>query len=139
MLFNQLTKGDVPYIRDMAGRPPLRPAPTFGARLAALRKQFGWTQPQLAKELGITLAALTYYERQAKNPTADFVSKVAETFGVSTDDLLGIPSKADGKPVAKPGPQSKLEQLTNRLSSLPRQKQKLVMEMLEGILQKTGS
>ena len=120
----------MPYISDMAGRPPTKSAPAFGMQLAALRKARGWTQPQLADKLGITLAALTHYERKAENPTADFVAKVAKLFNVPSDDLLGVSIK----PTRKPGPPSRMEQLTEQLSTLPRQKQKAVVEILEGYL-----
>ena len=39
------------YSAEMAGRPATKPAPPFGERLAALRKERGWTQPQLAERL----------------------------------------------------------------------------------------
>jgi len=119
-----------PYNDSMAGRPPLKPAPAFGANLAALRKARGLTQPQLAESLGITPEMLNYYERRATNPSADFIGKAAAFFGVSADDLLAL----DTKVPRKPGPPSHLEQLTARLAKLPRAKQKVVVEMLEGIL-----
>ena len=129
----QLIEQNQPYRGDMAGRPQTNEAPLFGARLAALRKEHGWTQPQLAEKLGITLATLVYYERQAKNPSAEFVSKVAKLFNVSVDELLGHTVKV----ARKHGPPSRLQQLTEQLAELPRNKQKIVVEMLEGFLQKT--
>lgn len=128
----QLIQENRPYNVDMAGRPPINQAPTFGTQLAALRKENGWTQPQLAEKLGITLAVLVYYERQSKNPNAEFVSKVAKLFNVSVDELLGHSVKA-----RKPGPPSRIQQLTEQLAELPRHKQKVVVEMLEGFLKKT--
>lgn len=119
----------------MAGRPQINEAPAFGAKLAGLRKAQGWTQPQLAEKLGITLATLVYYERQAKNPGAEFVSKVAKLFNVSVDELLGH----SVKPTRKPGPPSRLQQLTEQLAELPRNKQKVVVEMLEAFLQKKSA
>lgn len=119
-----------PYNDGMAGRPPSKPAPAFGAQLSALRKARGLTQPQLAESLGITPEMLNYYERRAKNPSADFIGKAAAFFGVSADDLLALNTKAP----RKPGPPSHLEQLTARLAKLPRAKQKVVVEMLEGVL-----
>jgi transcriptional regulator with XRE-family HTH domain len=100
------------YDGHMAGRPPLKPAPIFGTQLAALRKARGWTQPQLARKLGITLAALTHYERKAENPSAEFVSKVAKLFNVTADALLGVA-------VAE--------------------KQKVVLQLLDSFLQASGS
>lgn len=118
----------------MAGRPQINEAPVFGRNLATLRKTRGWTQSQLAKMLDITTNALVHYERKAKNPTASFLEKVAKVFNVSIDELLGHKVKAE----RKPGPPSRLEQLTQQLATLPRQKQKAVVEILEGYL-KTAS
>jgi transcriptional regulator with XRE-family HTH domain len=123
------------YHGDMAGRPPLKPAPTFGARLAALRKARGWTQPQLVQELGITLAALTHYERKAANPSAEFVAKVAKLFNVSADDLLGV----SVRPVRKSGPPSQLEERLVAVRRLPREKQKVVLQLLDSFLQTSGA
>ena len=117
-------------LRVMAGRPQINEAPVFSRNLAALRKAKGWTQPQLAKMLDITTNALVYYERQAKNPTATFLEKVAKVFNVSIDELLGHKVATEHKP----GPPSRLEQLTQQLATLPRQKQKAVVEILEGYL-----
>jgi hypothetical protein len=63
-----------------------------------------------------------------------FVEKVATFFGVGFDDLLGN----NDKPQRKPGPTPQIAQLTERLSRLPRAQQKIVVKMLEGVLQKTG-
>jgi transcriptional regulator with XRE-family HTH domain len=133
-VLKQLIHQSRAYSEDMVGRPQLNEAPAFGARLAALRKERGWTQPQLAEKFGVTLAALVYYERQAKNPSAEFVSKSAKLFNVSVDELLGHAVK----PTRKPGPPSRLQQLTEQLAELPRNKQKVVVEMLEGFLQNTS-
>jgi transcriptional regulator with XRE-family HTH domain len=128
----------VVYSADMAGRPTTKPAPAFGQRLAALRKQKGWTQAELAARLGSTVKMVTYYEREAENPTHKTIESIAKVFGVPASEFMSSP--ATGKSNAqKPGPASRLQQLTQRLSTLPRQKQKIVIEMLEGFLQKTGS
>jgi transcriptional regulator with XRE-family HTH domain len=123
------------YHGDMAGRPPLKPAPTFGTRLAVLRKARGWTQPQLASELGITLAALTHYERKAENPSGEFVSRVAKLFNVTSDELLGVTVV----PVKKPGPPSQIEERLTAILGLPRQKQKVVLQFLDSFLQTNGA
>lgn len=125
------------YSADMAGRPATKPAPPFGERLAALRKKRGWTQPQLAERLGITVMMVTYLERRAKNPTAKTVEQIAGVFGVSVNALLGS-AKIVSNGAHKPGPPSRLEELTGQLAQLPRSKQKTVVEMLEGFLQKTN-
>ena len=133
VFFQRSAPGD-PYNDGMAGRPPLKPAPAFGANLAALRKARGLTQPQLAEALGITPEMLNYYERRATNPSADFIGKAAAFFGASADDLLALNTKTP----RKPGPPSQFVKLAERLEQLPRAKQKLVAEMLEGVLRQAS-
>ncbi len=119
-----------------AGRPPTKEAPAFGQRLAALRKERGWTQPELAEQLGVSVKAITYYEREASNPTAKTVEQIAKVFGVAPADLIADQDTRPHK--RKSGPPSRLEQIFDRISELPRSKQQLVADMLEGFLDKTG-
>jgi len=78
---------------------------------------------------------VTYLERRAKNPTVKTMEQIARIFGVPIGELLGLAKMQNG--TRKPGPRSRLEELTEQLSKLPRSKQKVVVEMLEGFLQKT--
>lgn len=127
---------DQPYnAAIMAGRPPSKDAPPFGQRLASLRHQRGWTQAQLAERLDTTVKMVTYYEREADNPTQKTLERIAEVFDVSSAELLGAAPTTNGKP----GPLSKLELLTQRLARLPRSKQRVVVEMLEGFLQRADA
>jgi transcriptional regulator with XRE-family HTH domain len=128
--FMNLILEDVGYNSDMAGRPPNKEAPPFGQRLALLRKAHGISQAQFAQLVGSTLKAIDYYERRAKNPTADFVQKAASVFGVSVDELLGI------KPLrqTKPGPVSKLHQKIDQITHLPRSTQQYVLQFLDQVL-----
>jgi transcriptional regulator with XRE-family HTH domain len=124
-----------PYNAAIMARPTSKRGPDFGARLATARKAAGFTQVQVADKLGISQQMVDYYERRAVNPSADFVRRAAVLFKVSTDDLLG---NANGHTPRKPGPPSQLEQLTARLAKLPRAKQKVVTQMLEGVLAKAS-
>ena len=119
-----------------AGRPPTKKAPAFGKRLSLMRKERGWTQPELAERLGVTVKAVTYYEREAANPTSRTVERIASVFGMTPLEFMeggGDP----GRPQKK-GPPSRLERIFSRVSELPRTKQKLVADMLEGFLEKAG-
>ena len=120
----------------MAGRPPGKQAPRFGQRLAALRKQQGLSQQALAQLLDTTRDNIAYYERKAENPSLDFIERCAQALQVSPSNLVADQNYP--KP-AKPGPPAKLEQLTRRLATLPRGKQQVIIEMLEGFLQKAGT
>lgn len=122
------------YAGDMAGRPPTKPAPSFGTQLAATRKARGLSQQQLAESLGISVDMLTYYERRAKNPSADIVGRAAGLLGVTSDDLIGSGSKAR----KKSGPPSQIEQRLTAVRQLPREKQKVVLQLLDSFLQSHG-
>ncbi len=119
----------------MAGRPPTKEAPRFGQRLAALRKERGLSQEALAKRLNTTRNNIAYYERKADNPTLDFIERCAQVLEVPTESLIANSPKNRS---AKPGPPARFEQLLRQLNALPRGKQRVVIDMLEGFLQKAG-
>lgn len=77
---------------------------------------------------------VAYYESCAKNPTLEFVEKVAVVFEVPVGELMGAAA-----PKRKPGRASRLEQLTGELAKLPKSKQAVVVQMLEGFLQQQES
>jgi transcriptional regulator with XRE-family HTH domain len=62
----------------------------FGARLAALRKQAGYTQQQLADEIGVSRRVVAYYEGETEHPPASLLVDLAQALGRSTDELLGV-------------------------------------------------
>ncbi|MBQ2753629.1 MAG: helix-turn-helix transcriptional regulator [Firmicutes bacterium] len=62
----------------------------FGARLRKLRKESELTQQQLADKLDVTKASISAYETNAKYPSIEVLIKIANTFNVSADYLLGI-------------------------------------------------
>lgn len=102
----------------------------FGRNLRRLRRQNNLSQEKFAEALGITRDTVSYYESKAKNPTIDFVQKIADYFGVSTDQLLC--EATEKKP--RPGPKSKIEAQLEAIRKLPPKKQKTVSEMLDMVL-----
>lgn len=67
----------------------------FGARLIALRKSSGLTQTQLGEAVGATKRVIAYYETDGGQPPGAMLPTLAETLGVSVDELLGT------KPIKK--------------------------------------
>ena len=118
-----------PYTAGMAGRPPTKPAPPFGAQLAALRQMRGWNQQEMARVLEISPQMLAYYERRAKNPSADILAKIASLFDLSTDQLLGRP-----KSKRKSGPPSEFERRLQAIHKLPKSRQRLLLELVDTFL-----
>ena len=60
----------------------------LGARIAALRRQAGMNQGELAKKLGISPSTVGMYEQGRREPSAEMLVRLAEAFSVSTDFLL---------------------------------------------------
>jgi transcriptional regulator with XRE-family HTH domain len=61
----------------------------FGEKVRALRIRSGLTLKDLAVALGLNAHGyLSELECGKKKPTADFAVKVADFFGVTTDELL---------------------------------------------------
>jgi len=102
--------------------------------MAAFRVAKGLSQAQLGEALGMDRGLVAYYERAARNPSLELVQKIADFFGVTVGELLNDTAKA----ARKPGPPSQFAQIAERLDQLPRAKQKVVAELLEGFLKQTG-
>lgn len=62
---------------------------TIGKRIAAGRKQMRLTQDQLAEKLGLTAQAVSKWENDLSCPDITMLPKLADIFGMSTDELLG--------------------------------------------------
>lgn len=60
----------------------------LGARIAALRRQAGLSQAELARQLRCSASAVGMYEQGRREPPADLLVQMARVFQVSTDYLL---------------------------------------------------
>jgi transcriptional regulator with XRE-family HTH domain len=101
----------------------------LGSRIAALRKEAELSQQAVADELGIAQQTLAHYEVGTARMPVSIVPAFAKLYGVDANELLGLQSGA-----GKRGPAPILQQKIERLSRLPKAKQKFVIEMLDGML-----
>ncbi|MCP4487880.1 MAG: helix-turn-helix transcriptional regulator [Gammaproteobacteria bacterium] len=62
----------------------------FGQQLVRLRKAAGYTQQQLADEIGTTRRKIAYYEKESDHPPAHLLTDLAQALNVTTDELLGL-------------------------------------------------
>ena len=102
----------------------------LGARIAQLRQEAGLSQQGLADALEIAQQTYANYEVARARPPVSLLPQLAERFGISVDELLGVHKNSTGKR----GPAPQLQQKIERLSRLPKAKQKFVIEMLDGVL-----
>lgn len=112
---------------EMTGRPPSKPAPPFGRRLAELRRERGLSQAELAERLGATRKTVDYYERRAANPSIEVIRRVAEALEVSPAELMEVEA---ARRRAKPGPAGRLSQVFEEAARLPRRQQEKIAEVV---------
>ncbi len=62
---------------------------SIGKRIAVHRKRLGLTQDQLAERLGVTAQAVSKWENDQSCPDITTIPRLAEIFGITTDELLG--------------------------------------------------
>ena len=95
---------------------------TFGRHLARLRKAAGFTQEELATEIGATRRVIAYYETESQYPPADLLLNLATALNVSLDTLMGMARKP--KAVK---PSSRIERRIKNIETLgPRAKRQIV-------------
>lgn len=58
-------------------------------RLIELRKINGISQRELARQTGITQAAISLWEKGTQQPNADSIQRICKFFDISTDYFLG--------------------------------------------------
>ena len=86
----------------------------LGARIAALRRQAGWSQAELAARLQVSASAMGMYEQGRREPPAELLVTLARELGVSTDFLL------TGQPADPPDTDSFLSMLFSRVTTADR-------------------
>ena len=106
----------------------------LGARMANARKAQRLTQQQIADQLGIAQQTIAHYEVGRLRPPASLLPPLVQALGLTLEELLGQEVASNGKR----GPTPKLQKQFERISQLPRAKQQVLMEMLDGVLAKAS-
>jgi len=117
LLDEQMTKDDTAFFKGL------------GKRVAALRKELGITQVQLAESLGISQQLIAAYEAGARKIPASLLPTLAKLFAVTLEQLVGIEERP-----TKRGPASTLQRQIEQIGLMPRAKQKFITEMLEALI-----
>lgn len=68
---------------------------TFGQKIVDARTALGYTQKDLAEDLGITATRLNYWEKDKREPDVNMIKLLAEKLHVSADYLIGNPRTDD--------------------------------------------
>jgi len=110
------------------------PAPvSFGERLSALRKAAGFTQVELAAELGVSQRMVAYYESPAATPPANLLPQIAAVLGVSIDELFGVDAK---RRLAKQEGDSRLRRRLLAIEKLDLAEKRQVIQLLDAFIER---
>ena len=105
----------------------------FGERLASLRKAAGFTQVELAAELGISQRMVAYYESPAAAPPANLLPQIAAALGVSIDELFGVGSK---RRLVKQDGDSRLRRRLLAIEKLDVAEKRQVLQLLDAFIER---
>jgi transcriptional regulator with XRE-family HTH domain len=116
-------------------------AQAIGQQLIAIRKARGLTQIDVAKHLNITQTLISKYERGDFLLHGELIAALAQLFQVSTDELLGVESKANPKlkaVAATPAVDRALARRFTLLQSLPRRDREAVTRTIDALISARG-
>jgi transcriptional regulator with XRE-family HTH domain len=107
---------------------------TIGNRLREIRRRRGFTQAEIAEQLGLDQTLVSNYERGAARLHGALVAGFAKALRVSSDELLGL------KPL-KETQSSRMARLLKRLGAvekLPLSDRRTVLKLVEGLVERHG-
>lgn len=105
----------------------------FGERLASLRKAAGFTQVELATELGVSQRMVAYYESPQAAPPANLLPRIASVLGVSIDDLFGRDTK---RRLVKQDGDSRLRRRLLAIEKLEPAEKRQVLQLLDAFIER---
>ena len=115
--FDSMTQDEKAFFRQL------------GTRIAEFRKSAAISQVQLAETLSVSQQTIASWEVVRRGVPVSMLPALARALSVSVESL--IDEKA---PPTKRGPAPQIQQKIERLTRLPTAQQKLVLQMLDGVL-----
>jgi transcriptional regulator with XRE-family HTH domain len=114
-------------------RPAKKRAPpnSFGARLARIRKERGFTQIELAEKTGMVQVLISDYELGKLRPYGDVVARFAQALGISADELLGLAPIRKSKDL---GPNRRFLRRLKAVGKLPKRDQDALLRTIDAFL-----
>ena len=116
---------------------PIKRMPTddigerFGERLAKFRQTAGFSQRDLAAEIGISQRMIAYYEKETQHPPTQLLPVLAKALGLSADQLIGLEKvKDEGKQR-----DNRLWRRFSQVEKLPSPKRKQIVQILDAFLE----
>ena len=122
-------------LRPMARRPRSKAERdkdlALGRRIAALRRERGYTQTEIADQVGAIQVIVSNYERGKLRPHPDMIVRLAKALRVSADELLGVqPARQNGAPVSR-----RVLRRLQAIDQLPKRDQDALFRTIDAFLQ----
>ena len=111
-----------------------RSARGFSKRLTALRKAAGFTQVELAAELGISQRMVAYYEHPEAMPPAHLLPAIAQALGVTMEELHG--RSAPKRKLAKQEGDSRLGRRLLAIEKLDATEKRQVLQLIDAFIER---
>jgi transcriptional regulator with XRE-family HTH domain len=105
--------------------------PSFGSRLAQIRKAKGLTQAELGAKIGVSQRIMNHYENKAEYPPAPKIIELAGALEMSIDELLGL---GDNGKKAYENINPKLAKKLRSASNLPPHDLKVLSSFIDALL-----
>ncbi len=112
-----------------------RAAATFGQRLAALRKAAGYTQQELADEVGVSRRMIAYCEGQSEHPPTTLLPALAQALQLSTDELLGLEPPTTTRRSGRPR-DGRLQRRLQQIESLPPEERRQLIQIVDAFIER---
>ncbi len=101
----------------------------LGERIGKLRNEARLTQAAAADHLGMSQQTIDAYEKGRSRVPVFAIVRLAKLFNVSIADII------EGEQKKRRGPDSKFETKIAKLRTLPRSQQKVVLAMIDGVIE----
>ena len=108
----------------------------LGTRIAAARHEADLTQAQLAAALGISQPQLAFYEVGKRRVPVSMLPRLARLLNTSVEMLLDEAEATQPlvQSRSRRGPPSRLEQQLERITHLPKARQRMMSEVIDAML-----
>lgn len=100
----------------------------IGDKILALRKQKGWSQQQLARQIGTSGPIIGRYERGEMTPSVEVAKKLADSFGITLDYLVD-----DTGRLAEIKDKAMLNRLT-QIEELDQEEKNTIVQVIDSLL-----
>ncbi len=108
----------------------LKEEENFGERLARLRQAAGFSQRDLAAEIGISQRVIAYYEKETAYPPSHLLPVLAKALKVTSDQLLGLEKIGENGKTKD----TRLWRRFSQVEKLPPPKRKQIVQILDAFL-----